>query len=77
MALFPFRRSNGPMFTVMASLVVVTVVTSALWTLLRASQKAEGISLRRAGVTVAATIGALIVSAALIWVFWLSRIHLG
>jgi hypothetical protein len=77
MALSPSRRSNGQMFTIMAAVVVVTVVTSALWTLLRASQGTEGISLRRVGVTAACTIGALVLAAVLIWVFWFSRIHIG
>ncbi len=65
------------MFTILSSIIVVTVVLVAVGALLRASQGEEGVSLQRVGVTIALTIGALVLAAVLVWVLYLSKIHIG
>ena len=65
------------MFTIISSIIVVTVVLFAVGALLRASHGGEGIPLQRIAVTVALTIGALVLAAVLVWVLYLSKIHIG
>ena len=65
------------MFTIISSIMVVTVVLFAVGALLRTSHGGERISLQRIGVTVALTIGALVLAAVLVWVLYLSKIHIG
>lgn len=65
------------MLTILSSIIVVTVVLAAVGALLRASQGEEDVSLQRVGVTIALTIGASVLAAVLVWVFYLSKIHIG
>jgi len=65
------------MFTILSSIIVVTVVLVAIGALLKASQGEEGVSIQRVGGTIALTIGALVLAAVLVWVLYLSKIHIG
>lgn len=65
------------MFTILSSTVLLVVVTVAVASLLRAGQREGRVSLQRVAGTVALTIGVLVVVAVLIWVLYLSKIHIG
>ena len=65
------------MFTILSSIIVVTFVSVAVVALLRASQGEEGVSLQRVGLTIAVTIGALVLASVVLWMLYLSKIHIG
>ncbi len=65
------------MFTLMASLTILVVGVVVIGSVISALRRQGGLSLQRVGMTILFTLAAVGLAYVLIWVFFLSQIHIG